>query len=99
MKIENSPAASAGKPATDKIPDDIKQVGDGFEGMFAKMLLEEMRKTTETPDEERIIPKSGAERIYESMLDQEYAEKMGKQGSMGISKIVAEQLMNERKGR
>jgi len=92
MKIESTP-----KLTTKEIPEDIKKVGDGFEGMFAKMLLDEMRKTTEIPDEERIIPKSNAERIYESMLDSEYAEDIGRQGTMGISKIVVEQLMKTRK--
>ena len=86
------------KKNSEKVPEDFQQVGDGFESMFTKMMLEEMRKAAEVPEEDRVIPKGNAEKIYESLLDSEYAQLLSRQGGLGVSKIVVDQLMRDRKG-
>ncbi len=65
----------------------LKEVATGMEEQFANMLISEMKKSIDKNEEG-----STAMRIYESMLDQEYARILADQGKLGLSDVIVKQL-------
>ena len=66
-----------------------------FEAYFIQMMLREMRKTIDTSNS--LIPKSNAEKIFEDMLDEEYANIAAKQGDgMGLAQTMYNQMKRQR---
>lgn len=61
----------------------------GIEAMYIGQMIESLRKTV--PDSE-FMPKTQAEKIYESLLDQEYAETLSKTGNFGIAQQVLAEI-------
>ncbi|MGE5371741.1 MAG: rod-binding protein [Solirubrobacterales bacterium] len=68
----------------------LKQSCQDFEAVFAGMMLKAMRET--------MIPKTGlteesyGRSMFQSMLDDEYANNMAAQGSLGLSQTLYDQL-------
>jgi Rod binding domain-containing protein len=68
---------------------EIEKVSKGMERLFLKHMIEQMRKTV--PDSD-LIKKSNGEKIYQGMLDDEYAKLWSRHGGIGLSDIVSKQL-------
>lgn len=68
----------------------LKEVGELYEKHFLRELVKSMRTT---------VPKSGfiqesqAEKIFSEKLDEEYVEQWGKQGGIGLGKLIYKQLV------
>ncbi len=90
LKVSNQPNINNLKDQD--VSPQIKQVGDDFEAIFLQQMIEKMRSTSELPDEDLLIPRTQSERIYQSLLDSEYARLMSKMGGIGISPLVVEEL-------
>ena len=71
-----------------------KQVAQEFESVFTSMMLKSMRGTVETGDND-FLPTSLGQKIYSSMLDDEYAKLMTNHSSMGIADMVLKQLQKD----
>jgi len=80
----------------------LKKVSQDFEALFLSHLMKSMRETVLT-DEDALFSSSSersgeakrlfrAEKIYTSMLDEQYAQEMAKSDGVGIWKVVFEQL-------
>jgi flagellar protein FlgJ len=80
---------------TDKQKADLKKVSMQFESLFTNQLLAAMRKTI---NKQGLIPESHAEKVYQSMLDQEYAQKMAETEHLGIAKMVYQHLLRTMPG-
>lgn len=65
----------------------------GMEAIFVGQMIEEMRKTV---PESELIPASYAEKIYRSMLDQEYSNIISRSGQFGIAEQVLAEIKGER---
>ncbi len=65
----------------------LKEVASGMEEQFANLLIQEMKKSIDKNEES-----SSAMKIYESMLDQEYARILAQQGQLGLSDVIVKQL-------
>ena len=65
----------------------LNEVASGMEEQFANMLIQEMRKSIDKTEDG-----STAMKIYESMLDQEYARILAEQGQLGLSDVIVKQL-------
>ena len=74
----------------------VMKAAKQFESLFVNQLVTAMRKTVVKGG---IIPESNAERIYESMLDQQYAERVADTQQLGLSKMIYEHLMKSAKNR
>jgi peptidoglycan hydrolase FlgJ len=62
--------------------------------MYEKHFLREMMKTMRsTVQESGLVKVSQGERIFREQLDQEYVEKWGDKGGVGLSDIIYEQLL------
>ena len=73
---------------------ELMEAAKGMEKIFVKKLIDEMRKSVPTQDGG--ITDSHAERVYRSLLDDEYAQTMVDQGGIGLSHLIIEALTNRR---
>ena len=73
-------------------PPDQVQAAQGMESMLMEHLISEMRKSI--PDDE-LIPKSQTEKVFQGMLDSEYAETMARSNSLGISRQILEHWQSQ----
>lgn len=60
-----------------------------FESVFVHKMISQMR---EAIPEGGLIPKSQGEKIFQDMLDEQYALKISKSGGMGLAKILYDSL-------
>ena len=68
----------------------LKEACDGFEAMFLRQLMGEMRKTV---PEGGLFEKNQAEKIWQSQLDGEIADRVATGGrGIGISDVLYRQL-------
>ncbi len=93
--IKGTPAGAGEKPGVPADKD--KELADGrlreacqqLEGVFWHLLLRSMRKTI--PDG-GFLGQSSEERIYQDLLDEQYAMLLARQDKAGIGRILYEQL-------
>ncbi|NLM39328.1 MAG: flagellar biosynthesis protein FlgJ [Firmicutes bacterium] len=67
----------------------LQEASEQFESLFLNILLSEMRKTV--PDNE-LFGGGRAEKIFQSMLDQEIADNAARSQSLGLAKMIYEQM-------
>ncbi len=80
------------KASEEKDEKALKSAAQDLEAVFIKMMLDAMRKTVH---DDGLIAKSNGEKIFESMLDQEYAQELTKAGGIGLSDIIVQQLSQQ----
>jgi flagellar protein FlgJ len=68
---------------------DLKAASEQFESLLLNFMIREMRSTV--PDS-ALFPQSMADEIYTGMLDEQTAKEMAKNGGIGISRMIFEQL-------
>ncbi|MBT0663945.1 rod-binding protein [Geobacter pelophilus] len=88
---------TTGKKAAGVEPDaktraSAKKVATEFEAMFAGMMLKSMRSSL-SPN--KLTGGGHGEEVFQSMLDQEYASAIAKQGSLGIGSTIEKQLLED----
>ena len=88
------PASGASSPALtadqQKALSKLHEASQQFESLFVDMLFKEMRKTA--PQVSLTGKPSSAEQMFGEMLDEKRAEELAKSDSLGIGKIVEQQL-------
>jgi len=68
----------------------LKKASEEFEAIFAYQMVAAMRTTV---SDGGMVEKSNGEKIFESMLDEEWAKKLTSQtGSQGLAKTIYQQL-------
>jgi len=67
----------------------LQEASRQFEALFLNVLLSEMRKTVPETD---LFGDRGAEKLFQSMLDQELADQSVKGQSLGLAKMIYEQM-------
>ena len=85
--------ANAAKPLTADQQAALKKLHDAatqFEGVFLNMLMSAMRDTV--PKETIFGKTSGAEQMWQGMLDQQQADAIAKSGTLGVARIMENQL-------
>ncbi|MBF0286394.1 MAG: rod-binding protein [SAR324 cluster bacterium] len=68
---------------------ELEEVSSQFEALFVNQLLATMRDSV---PESELLPNSHGEKMFHSMLDQEYAKMASKSNSLGLGKMVYEEL-------
>lgn len=61
-----------------------------LEGVFLDMLFSAMRETV--PQQSIFGQENGGEQTFQTMLDEQRAQQMAQSGSMGIAKVLEQQL-------
>jgi flagellar protein FlgJ len=82
------PKAEASVPP--EVDAKLHAVAKQFEGIFMNQLVSEMRKTVTRSG---LIPESHAEKVYQGMLDGEYATKVADSAQLGLAKMIYQQLL------
>ncbi|MBF0352261.1 MAG: rod-binding protein [SAR324 cluster bacterium] len=74
----------------DNSPDQqLKKVASDFEALMVQQMMESMR---ESVGESELLPQSQGEKVFQSMLDGEYASMASQKGELGLSRIIYEQM-------
>jgi len=68
----------------------LHETAQQMESLFVNMLFTEMRKTTSQTS--LTGKQSQAEQTFESMLDEKRSEDLAKTGSLGLAKMIEQQL-------
>ena len=68
---------------------ELREVASEFESLFITQMLKVMR---ESVPESELLPKSQGEKVFRSMLDQEYAKIAAHSGKFGLGPLLYEQL-------
>jgi len=69
---------------------ELRKATDELEAIFINMMMKSMRSTiTET---DGIFKKSESEKMFQEMLDEEYANNMAASGGIGISDMIFKQF-------
>jgi len=69
---------------------ELRKATDELEAIFINMMMKSMRSTiTET---DGIFKKSESEKMFQEMLDEEYANSMAASGGIGISDMIFKQF-------
>ena len=71
----------------------LRTACEGFESYFLQTMFREMRKTSLNAG--GLFAKSGAEEIFEDMLDEERAKAAAKRGGIGLADMVCKQLSKQ----
>lgn len=69
--------------------EELREACREFEQYFVNQLFKEMRNTVHSGG---LIPKSQGEKLFEEMLDDEYAKEISKGNGIGISDMMYKQL-------
>lgn len=67
----------------------LREAAQEFEALFLQMLLTEMRRTV--PDSD-LLGDRRAEKLFQSLLDQEMALNSSQAQSLGLAKLIYEQM-------
>jgi flagellar protein FlgJ len=67
----------------------LQEAAEQFEAIFLYQLMEQMRRTVPENDQ---LGDGRAEKIFQSMLDQEMASNFAQGQSIGLAKMIYEQM-------
>jgi len=67
----------------------LRKAANEFEAIFIQQMMKSMRKTS---FESELLPKSEGEKIFRSMLDEQYAKLSANSGSLGLGQMIYMQL-------
>jgi peptidoglycan hydrolase FlgJ len=93
ISLKHLPAIAKADQQTKMSPqdkEDLRKACNDFEALLTHQMLSAMREAS--LETEGIFEKSHAEKLFQSMADQEIAEKMATGGGIGFGKMLFEQL-------
>lgn len=93
MKIDNPTQISiptAEEPVRERENPELRKLARQFEAVFVNQMIGAMRKTV---PQGGLIPESGAERTFKTMLDNENAARIADAEQLGLSAIIYEHLL------
>jgi flagellar protein FlgJ len=76
--------------SADKNNQAAKKVAREFESLMVNEMIKSMRATT---GKDPLTSGGRGEEIYQSMLDQEYAQAIANQGTVGLARYIEQQLI------
>ena len=68
---------------------DLEEASEQFESLLLNIMIREMRATV---SESTLFPQSMAQDVFTSMLDDRVAGEISRQGGIGISRMIFDQL-------
>lgn len=97
MKVENNQGMPLPPDAglSDAEKEGMERVSKQFESLLVNQMVGEMRKTVGSGG---LIPESQAEKVFRSMLDYEYSQKISQTGELGLSKMIYDHLLQKYRG-
>ena len=74
---------------------EIRKVAKEFQSLFVEMMLKSMRETVK---QDKLTGGGHGEEVYNSLLDQEYANAISRRGNLGIAEMIEKQLLDRENG-
>jgi flagellar protein FlgJ len=71
----------------------LQEAAKSLEGHFLREMVKQMRSTV--PEGGGFIPTGQGEKIFREQLDQEYVEKWGDKGGIGLADMIHKQLLEK----
>lgn len=97
MKIDSNPnIMKPEEPVREEKHPEVRKVAKQFEALFVNQMVSAMRKTVVKGG---LVPESNAERVYQSMLDSQYSEKMADTEQLGLSQMIYDHLLRQSRPR
>lgn len=87
--------ATSGLEKSPERDEKIWDVSRQFEAVFVNKLIGAMRSTVVKGG---YVPESHAERVYQGMLDQEYAGSIAATDQLGLARVIYQQLLRTQNG-
>ena len=84
------PVAETPRPAPGSSPAEIRAAAEDFEAVFLAEMLRPMFESLQT---DGIFGGGSSERVYQSIMVQEYGKSMAKANSIGIADRVEQELL------
>ena len=81
-----------GAPDPEKVQKQFREVSQMYEKHFMREIMKAMRSTVQ---ESNFIKQNQGEKIFREQLDQEYVEKWGDKGGIGLSDMIYNQLIEK----
>lgn len=91
MIIPENTSGEVYSDRNEKIKKQFKEVSDLYEKQFLREMMKSMRSTVQ---ESGMIKVNQAEKIFREQLDNEYVEKWGEKGGIGISELIYNNMMD-----
>lgn len=98
MKVENQNQTVPVAPdahLSEAEKEGMQKVSKSFEALLVNQMIGEMRKTVGSGG---LIQESHAEKVFKSMLDSEYSQKISQTGELGLSKMIYDHLLQKYRG-
>jgi len=89
LKTEQATLSNRNNGSQNKTDKELKDACTDFQAILIKQMLDSMRNTI---NKDGLLPTSHAEKIFEDMLYDEYAQKMSKTAGFGLDTMMYEQL-------
>lgn len=70
--------------------EEVMNAAKGFEAIFIGQMVNAMRQTVQKGG---MIPESQSEKVFQSMLDVEYSQKLADTEQIGLSHLIYEHLL------
>lgn len=77
---------------SEKVKTQFREVSDMYEKHFLRELMKSMRSSV---PESGLVKVNGAEKIFREQLDNEYVEKWGERGGVGLSDLIYKDLVEK----
>lgn len=90
--INSIKAAPLGEKSNKVSEEKLREVADLYENHFIREMVKQMRSTVH---EGGLVKQNNAEKIFREQLDDEYADKWGKAGGIGLSNLIYDQLIDK----
>lgn len=81
-----------GRPQQKPPEQKLREVSDMYEKHFLREMMKAMRSTVH---EGGFIQSNQAEKIFREQLDEQYVDKWGERGGIGLSNMIYDQLMDK----
>jgi flagellar protein FlgJ len=69
---------------------ELRKAVQELESVFINMMMKTMRSSIQ--EEDGFFKKSESEKMFEGMLDEEYAKKLSEAGGIGLTDLIVDQL-------
>lgn len=89
---KKDPQQISSRPRNPALEEKLKNVSELYEKQFLREIVKAMRSTIH---EGGLIRTGQGEKIFREELDNEYVEKWGEQGGIGIANLIYDQLMEK----
>jgi flagellar protein FlgJ len=75
--------------AKDEFDNQLKEAARLYEAQFLRQMVKGLRATVPESD---LVPKSQGERIFQGMLDEQYADQWAAEGGVGLADMIYRQM-------